>query len=132
VRKIMKKSILIVAVILLILATYCLGYYKGINDATFLLSTTKAAIQMGTITYINEGKYEKAKGLNFTDLQSSMAAVEDINGLNGRLTKIPGRALLYFRNFPAAQDFMTEQVHTLKPRYEKLMTEAKSGSGTGY
>jgi len=121
----MKKAIFLVGVILLVLATYCLGYYKGINDASFLLSTNRAAVEMHTINYINQGKYEKAKELNLTDLESSIAAVEDIHGLQGKLVKIPNRALFYLRSFPATQEFKTEQVTTLKPRYEKLKAEAK-------
>jgi len=121
----MKRIGIVGGLILFVFTTYCLGYYKGVNDASFLLSSTKAALQIHTINYINQGKYEKAKELNLIDVESSVAAVEDIYALQGNFTKIPRRALFYLKSFSVTQGFMTEQLNILKPRYEKLKAEAK-------
>lgn len=57
----MKKIGLLVAFLLIAFATYCLGYYKGVNDTAFLLSTTRALVQLHTISYIDQGKFENQK-----------------------------------------------------------------------
>lgn len=121
----MKKFGLLAALLFSGFALYCLGYYKGVNDASFLLSTTRALIETGTINYINQGKYEKAKQLNLSHLESSIAAMEDIYALNGRLTVIPRRVLLYKDVFPVSQEVMKERLNNAKPKYEKLKITAK-------
>lgn len=121
----MKKLGLLVSFLFFGFVLYCLGYYKGVNDASFLLSTTRALIETGTINYIDQGKYETAKQLNLTDLESSIAAMEDINALNGKLTVIPRRVLLYKDVFPVSQEVMKERLNNAKPKYEKLKMAAK-------
>lgn len=121
----MKKLVLLGSFIFFGFVVYCLGYYRGINDASFLLSTTRALIETGTINYIDQGKYEKAKQTNLLDLESSIAAMEDINSLNGKLTIIPRRAFFYLGAFPVPQEVMSERLNNAKQKYERLKAPAK-------
>lgn len=63
--------------------------------------------------------------MNLSDLESSIAAIEDINALQTKISKIPSRALFYLETMPMGQQRMTEHLNNLKPRYEKLKAEAK-------
>lgn len=116
----MKKIGLLVSFLFFCSVLYCFGYYRGVNDASFLLSTTRAFIATSTINYIDQGKYEKAKSLNLSDLESSIAAMEDINSLDGKLTVIPRRVSFYMDSLPVSQEVMKERLNNAKQKHERL------------